>query len=291
MSSSRWISVQVPYYRDFLRGALDEAVRRLGPGIHQLGDAVISFSERSIGTRVRRGERILWLRVSPFDEGRMDHAAWTGNVAANSIVGVPKPVVEARAVWATQTPVPVQIAGELMTYVPDPPVAAGREVLEPVAAPDSWWCDLRHALERLAQHSADRYFSWHTAERYASLLSAFYGERVDLGPVPRWRTEHLDLHWNNVTAPGLWIIDWELWGTAVAGYGAASLYCSALGVPQVAKRVHETFADVLDSPAGRYAQLIVAAELLSHTAVHGERLGPVVHLHRLAERLIEQRVD
>lgn len=281
--------MQVPYYRDFLHGALDEAVRRLGPGIHRLGDAVISFSERSIGTRVRRGERILWLRVSPFDEGRMDHAAWTGNVAANSIAGVPKPVVEARAVWAAQTPVPVRIAGELMTYVPDPPVAAGREVLEPVVAPDSWWCDLRAALDQLARHPADRYFSWHTAERYASLLSAFYGERVDLGPVPRWGTEHLDLHWNNVTAPQLWIMDWELWGTAVAGYGAASLYCTALGVPEVAKRVYETFADVLQSPAGRYAQLIVTAELLSHTAVHGETLGPVVHLHRLAEQLLEQR--
>jgi hypothetical protein len=289
--SSRWISVQVPHYREFLRHALDEAARRFGPGLDRLGAPLISISERSIGTRVRRDGRLLWLRVSPFDEGRMDHDAWTGNLAANEIVGLPKPVVEARITWTEPAPVPVRIGAELMTNIPDPPVAGGRELAEPFAAPDGWWSELRAALDRLAVHETERRFRWHTPERYATLLCAFYGERVALGPVPRWCTEHLDLHWNNVTAPRLWIIDWELWGTAVAGYAAATLHCTSLGVPQIAKRVRETFADVLDSPAGRYAQLVVIAELLSHTAVYGDRLGPVSEMHRLADRLIDQGID
>jgi hypothetical protein len=289
--SSRWISVQVPRYQEFLRHALDEAARRLGPGLDRLGEPLISISERSIGTRVRRDDRVLWLRVSPFDEGRMDHDAWTGNLAANAITGLPKPVVEARITWTEPAPVPVRIGAELMSNIPDRPVAAGRELVEPFTVPDSWWSQLRVSLDRLALHPTERRFRWHSSERYATLLGAFYGERVDFGPVPRWCTEHLDLHWNNVTAPKLWIIDWELWGVAVAGYGAATLYCTSLGVPQMAKRVRETFADILDSPSGRYAQLIVIAELLSHTAVYGDRLGPVPEMHRLADCLIDQCID
>ena len=290
VAAPRWISVQVPRYRDFLRRALGRAMRLLGPGLEPVGEPMVSFSERSIGSRVQRGGELLWLRVAPFDEGRMDQEAWSGNLAANAIVGVPKPVVEERVVWTEADPVPVEVAAELMTLVADRPVSEGREPAEPFAVPDGWWTDLRGALDELAAHPTSRRFRWHTGDRYAQLLTAFYGARGDLGPVPEWRTEHLDLHWNNVTAPDLWIIDWELWGTAVAGYGAATLYCTALALPHVARRVRETFTQVLDSPAGRYAQLVVTAELLSQTAVHGEPLGPVREMHRLADELLEHGI-
>jgi hypothetical protein len=286
--ASRWISVEVPCFQQFLRRALDDAVRLLGPGLEPLGEPVISFSERSVGIRVRSAARTMWLRVCPFDEGRMDHDAWTGNLAANQITGVPKPVVEARVAWTREDPVPMEIAAELMTYVPDPPVSADRALTAPFTAPEGWWADLRASLDRLAAQPTDRRFSWHAADRYAALLTAFFGERVDPRSVPGWRTEHLDLHWNNVTAPGLWIIDWELWGTAVAGYGAATLYCASLAVPEAAKRVRETFFDVLDSPAGRYAQLVVVAEMLTQTAALGEPIGPVREMHRLADRLLDR---
>ncbi|HEU5332917.1 MAG TPA: hypothetical protein VFU73_09140 [Actinocrinis sp.] len=285
-AAPRWISVQVPRYREFLRRALGQAVRRLGPGLEPVGEPMVSFSERSIGSRVRRRGELLWLRVAPFDEGRMDQEAWSGNLAANAILGVPKPVVEERVVWSEADPVPVEVAAELMTYVADRPVSAGREPAELSGVSEAWWSDLRGALDNLAGHPTNRQFRWHTAAHYEALLTAFYGGRGDLGPVPKWRTEHLDLHWNNVTAPHLWIIDWELWGTAVAGYGAATLYCTALAVPRVARRVRETFTEVLDSPAGRYAQLVVAAELLTQTAAHGEPLGPVREMHRLADELL-----
>jgi hypothetical protein len=280
----------VPRYREFLNRVLGQAVRRFGPGLEPVGEPEVSFSERSIGSRVRREGEVLWLRVAPFDEGRMDQEAWTGNLAANALTGVPKPVVVERAVWTEADPVPVEIGAELMTYVADRPVSVGREPAGRFSVSAAWWSELRGALDRLAAQPTDRRFRWHTAERYAALLEAFYGERGDVGPVPKWQTEHLDLHWNNVTAPHLWIIDWELWGTAVAGYGAATLYCTALAVPHVAERVRETFTDVLDSPAGRYAQLVVAAELLTQTAADGEPMGPVREMHRLADTLLEQGI-
>ncbi len=38
-----------------------------------------------------------------------------------------------------------------------------------------------------------------------------------------------------VTAPGLALLDWESFGTAPAGYDAATLYCLALKAPATAK--------------------------------------------------------
>jgi hypothetical protein len=44
---------------------------------------------------------------------------------------------------------------------------------------------------------------------------------------------------------------------------AATLYCYSLLVPEVARQVYEVFSDVLDTPAGRLAQIHVAARLLT----------------------------
>jgi hypothetical protein len=54
----------------------------------------------------------------------------------------------------------------------------------------------------------------------------------------------------------------EHWCVAVTGYGAAYLYLTALEVPAVAARVRAALADVLDTPTGRYAQLVAAALIL-----------------------------
>ncbi|PZG45309.1 hypothetical protein C1I98_15665 [Spongiactinospora gelatinilytica] len=79
------------------------------------------------------------------------------------------------------------------------------------------------------------------------------------------RTEHTDLHWSNLTRPRLWILDWEYWDRAPVGFGVATLYLHSLLVPDVATRVHNGFADLLDSPTGQGAQLGAAAHILSRS--------------------------
>jgi len=64
-------------------------------------------------------------------------------------------------------------------------------------------------------------------------------------------------------------VDWELWGSAPAGAGAATLYTFSLLVPPVAGRVRAVFADVLDTLDGQYAQLRAAARILRR-AEHGQ---------------------
>ena len=76
------------------------------------------------------------------------------------------------------------------------------------------------------------------------------------------------------------ILDWEGWGLAPAGYDAATLYCHSLLVPAVARRVHAAFIDVLDSEAGRLAQLYVITRLLLRIADgdYADLAGPL-HEH------------
>ena len=56
-------------------------------------------------------------------------------------------------------------------------------------------------------------------------------------------TEHIDLNWQNITAPRFCILDMEHWCSAVTGYRAAYLYLTALEVPAVADQVYEALAD------------------------------------------------
>ena len=74
---------------------------------------------------------------------------------------------------------------------------------------------------------------------------------------------------------------------APVGYDAATLYCYSLLVPTIAKKVHDTFAAVLDTADGMRAQLLVVTRLLMR--VHnGDHPDLAVPLHRLADGLIDR---
>ncbi|MBN6050962.1 aminoglycoside phosphotransferase, partial [Nonomuraea sp. RK-328] len=130
--------------------------------------------------------------------------------------------------------------------------------------PASWWSGLRAAVEALAAHPTPR--GEHDGRALAQRLEAFYGRPLDLSNAPLLRTEHTDLHWANLTRPGLWLLDWEYWGNAPSGYGAAVLHLHSLLIPALAAQVHNVFADTLDSPTGRLAQLSAAAHILDRAA-------------------------
>jgi hypothetical protein len=78
----------------------------------------------------------------------------------------------------------------------------------------------------------------------------------------------------------------EHWCTAVTGYGAAYLYLTALEVPAVAARVYEALADVLDTPSGRYAQLVAAALIIRNLTRLPDRDGLAARLHDHTDTLL-----
>ncbi|MFF5990652.1 MULTISPECIES: phosphotransferase [Prauserella] len=108
---------------------------------------------------------------------------------------------------------------------------------------------------------------------------------VDLH-IRRWETIHNDLHWNNLLAPELGILDWEFWGRGPAGTDAASLYCYSLLVPDVARRVWRTFGTVLDTDDGQRALLWVAARLLHRATKLGDHPALITPLHELTAPLL-----
>jgi hypothetical protein len=127
----------------------------------------------------------------------------------------------------------------------------------------------------------------HGQAQYDYLLGATYRRPVRAGTVAEFGTEHLDLSWENVSAPSFQILDMEHWGVGVRGYGAAYLYLTSLGVPRVAQQVHGALADVLESPSGRYAQLVAAALIIRNLTRLPDPTGLAGTLHRYADALLD----
>ncbi len=119
-------------------------------------------------------------------------------------------------------------------------------------------------------------------------MPRFLGQPVDIA-ASSWTTAHGDLHYANLCAPTLHILDWEGWGLAPTGYDAATLHSYSLHVPAAAACVRSEFADLLDTTAGRFAELVVIAELL-HGATHGDDLGLVGLLRNRAADLLGRPV-
>ena len=282
-SGARWLPVRVGDFEKWQATLLEESARRLGavldPGgrVHRYG---------FVGSPVMfRGQRA-WLRVSPFLEHEMSRKAWRGTAEAAAISGVSKPVLLHRIEWHADGPEPVPVSAEVLTLVTDP-VASRERFLRttPYLAPD-WFQDLNASLAALRAHPTDRRFPVHNAEEYGYLLSATYSRPVPVGCVPAFGTEHIDLNWENITAPRFCILDMEHWCVAVTGYGAAYLYLTALEVPDVASRVYKTLADVLDTPSGRYAQLVAAALILRNLTRLPDPGGLAARLHQYTDTLL-----
>jgi hypothetical protein len=96
-------------------------------------------------------------------------------------------------------------------------------------------------------------------------MPGYLGTAIDT-KAPAWITAHGDLHWANLTGPTLTLLDWKGWGAAPAGYDAALLHSYSLLVPDIAAEIRRRLGRVLDTPTGRFAELVVITELLQTTA-------------------------
>lgn len=128
--------------------------------------------------------------------------------------------------------------------------------------PDSWWVGLHTALAALAGFATLRVSGRQEliTRRISQVLGAAV-QHVDT-TVPEWATSHGDLHWGNITAPQLRILDWADWGLAPRGNDPACLWATSLGVPDVAARVLTEFHHDLQSRSGRIARLWVLSNIL-----------------------------
>lgn len=263
----------------FLRRILAEGGDRLGAQV--TGEAVFGWQGLTISAEAARDGKRCWLRATGERKEWAHGDEWNGLRDAETLpAGVSRPRLLGQAEWDEDN---VGILVQLMTLAPGRPCSATPELREEISLPDAWWADLRRALSALADADAagreERVWADVTGP-----LRIMFGEWVDLVP-GSMATAHRDLHWANLTGPELCLLDWEQWGPAPVGYDAATLYCHSLLVPATAAKVHEVFADVLDSPAGRLAQLSVIRWMLRR-ADGGDYSELVLPLHRLADRLL-----
>jgi hypothetical protein len=175
-----------------------------------------------------------------------------------------------------------RVRAELMTFVGDAACSRTPELRSELAVPEQWWATLRSSLDVLAEVPTERGDA--DQERVTRRLLMFFGGGID-PTVHSWQTAHGDLDWTNLTAPNLVLLDWESWGRKPAGYDAANLYVLALLAPDTAGRIHTTFGDLLDSPAGILAQLYVITRYLRRVE-HGDFLDYAEHLHAHARTLL-----
>jgi hypothetical protein len=240
--------------RTWLEGHLAWAAQRFG--VELAGKPVHGPRIRSVGARVRQDGRDAWLRVV-FEDPDWGIGDYLGaNVAANEIRDVPKPEVTRWEEWDDQDR---RLRGELMTYVPEPPVSDTMLLSSAPDLPENWFDTLARALDALARHPMPR--NGVDLDDLNNGALAYFGLSVNPAAVI-WTTAHTDLHWANVTAPILTILDWETWGRAPAGYDAATLYCTSLLDPTTCHRIRRNLAAFLDGPAGELAVVLAAVRLL-----------------------------
>jgi hypothetical protein len=221
-------------FRQWMHENLAHAARHFGLTV--VGPPKLGWMDRSIGAPV---EGPLWLRVVSEEPQWVGDAFWTGNAAANAFAILSKPRVLDVYEWEDWR----HQRAELMTLMPGSPCSPA----EALHLPDEWWVELRRTTDAIAAMPTDRVNA--DQAEVSGRIHQHFGNSVNPA-VHRWETAHGDLRWANLMGPGFGLLDWKQWGRAPAGMDAATLLCDSLEVPEVAERVREVFADVLDTDAG-----------------------------------------
>jgi hypothetical protein len=263
--------------RTWLGGQLEHAAGALG--VITTGEPVSGWHNRTISTKVRAADGERWLRVVSEMSYWAGGAFWTGNLEASAVSDVPKPRLLTELEWSEGE---CQLRAELMTLAPSPVIAHDMVLRDAPDVSPGCWAELRKAVDALAAHPTERVCVTRPSLRLR--LLAVFGIDIDPARV-RWSCAQGDLHWANLTASRLCLLDWEAWGLASAGYDAAVLYCASILRPDIRKEIHDTFADLLDNPSGRVAQLAAILKLLC-LVKDGDHLDIAEPLHRHAQTLI-----
>lgn len=77
-----------------------------------------------------------------------------------------------------------------------------------------------------------------------------------------WTSAHCDLHWGNVLDGGRYVVDWDMFSLAPAGFDAASILLFSVGVPGLFARLRAALGEMLGSRPARVAIAFAAARML-----------------------------
>ncbi|WP_327344408.1 aldo/keto reductase [Streptomyces europaeiscabiei] len=266
-----------------VQDAFTGSVKALGVTVD--GPEVWDWHGRTLSGRVQHPDQgLCWLRLLTAPQDKASGKIWDGNRAAAALFdrNIRKPALYDTIEEVSDSYV---YQAELHQYVDEPVCSRSPVLRTDLAPPAAWWNSLRTDLEYVNSATTDRVAvrqEW--ADR---TVPRFLGR-----PAPRiteWAVAHGDLHPANLTAATPFLLDWEGFGLAPAGYDAAMLLAYSLLAPGFAQRVRDTFP-VLRTEAGHVAQLIVITELLQ-SASRGDHPDLVPALRKLATDVSGERTS
>ncbi|QUX28704.1 hypothetical protein KGD83_26415 [Nocardiopsis akebiae] len=99
-----------------------------------------------------------------------------------------------------------------------------------------------------------------------------------------WRIGHGDLHWGNVTATELFLLDWDSWGRVPRGLDAAKPWEASYRVPEPGAEIIERFP-VPSTRDGLISRVLVCANRVLGARRRGGNSVQADHAHRSGTRL------
>lgn len=222
------------------------------------GSEFWGWAGRTLGAPARTATgRAAWLRLTsaPADKaaGKLWEGAATAELALGDLGGRRPTLLGLHDTTEDGT----AYRAELSARIDAPVLSATPDLHQNLDLPDTWWNDLTGTLDLLAATPTERVAV--RTQYMERAIPRFLG--IPAPAAPCWTTTHADLHWANLTAAPLQILDWEGWGSAPAGFDAAMLYAYSLSRPAMAARVRTAFP-VLGSRDGLAAEATVCASLL-----------------------------
>lgn len=241
---------------------------------------------RTLSQPVTAPDGPAWLRIACSPLGRIAATFWNGSIEAEKFMpaSIPRPRLRAWHDWRDEQ---WEYRAELYDRVTADPVAASPTLATAVDLAPTWWAALRSVLAEIAVVTTRRVTAYQAFLNRA--MPRYLGTPIDTSAPTPWSTAHGDFHYANLCAPTLHVLDWEGWGLAPTGYDAATLHSHSLLVPALATRIRTELASVLDTPAGRFAELVVITELL-HSTARGDNLELAEPLRNRAARLLGRAV-
>lgn len=203
-------------------------------------------------------DQATWLRISYRPNDQLNERTWTGEECASVLRGVAKPRLLRSLRWLDEEQGLIWRVDEL-TLTSSPLISVTPQIEASPKLADEWWTQLIGSLSALRLHKTTRVGV--RQDLVNRRIAEFAGDRVD-PTIDEWTIAHADLHWANLTAPHLQILDWEGWGVGPRGLDAATLWAYSLLVPPVAERIQAEFKEDLATRSGKLAQLFTCVELL-----------------------------
>lgn len=238
-----------------MRRAFAWSAERLGATV--VGREVWGWHGRTLSSRIETPDRgSCWLRLLSAPQDKTAGRIWEGNRQAAMLFDehIHKPLLYDTTQTSSDG---YAYQAELHQYIAER-VASPSPVLHRELDPTTeWWDSLRTDLEHVNAASTDRVAvrqEW--VDRSVPRFLHVPGPRIT-----DWAPAHGDLHTSNLTSTTPYLLDWEGFGMAPAGYDAAMLLAYSLLSPGFAQCVRDAFP-VLQTEAGRVAQIIVVTELL-----------------------------